>query len=392
MFTIKLKLRDSPSGARSIQRTAITAGLLLGVLIAQAIAQKGAEPLDLYGGIELSPEGVKAIALRASRNEEGPGMKLIYSEVIYMALGRSGNGQFAPQATEKAARAIQQLQARLRQQNVPAERIYLIGSSGVQAEFPEDLVSTISKITGKTITLLDAETEVQLSIAGTIPQREQVGNTWIDNRNSSVFINIGNYSTKGGYQLLRYTPSAQYDFVTMNIPYGTIGFTNDVARVAGENAPWSRFLESARASNSLPIREALRKERDSKPGLMTRKRVYVTGGIAWAMVTLLYPEDRQMFVSITPNEIAQFTTRAARSPQALLKQNLSYIRDSELRQEVEREMQAVRNIFSPQQIVAGAEMLKAFADDLNWRDRKVLFARFGHFSCILSYVRLQTEK
>jgi hypothetical protein len=392
MFTIKLTLRDSPLGACRIQRMVISASLILGILIVQAIAQKANELIDLYGGIELSPEGVKAIALRASRNDEGPGLKLIYSEVIHLALGRSGNGQFVPQATEKAARAIQQLQARLRQQKVPTERIYLIGSSGVQAEFPEDLEGTISKITGKTLTLLDAETEVQLSIAGTIPQREQIGNTWIDNRNSSVLINIGNYNTTGGYQLLRYIPSAQYDFVTMNIPYGTISFTNEIQRVAGDNATWASLVESARAADSAPIREALRKERDSKPGLVNRKRVYVTGGITWAMVTLLNPDDRQMFVAITPKEITQFATRAARNPQTLLKPNLSYIRDSELRQDAEREVEAVRNTFSPQQIVAGAELLKAIAEDLNWRERKVLFARFGHYSCILSYVRLQTEK
>src|SRR5262245_61927172 len=53
---------------------------------------------EVYAGIELSSEGVRAIALRVSKNEEESGLKLIYSEHIRLALARSGDGQITPQA------------------------------------------------------------------------------------------------------------------------------------------------------------------------------------------------------------------------------------------------------------------------------------------------------
>jgi hypothetical protein len=45
--------------------------------------------------------------------------------------------------------------------------------------------------------------------------------------------------------------------------------------------------------------------------------------------------------------------------------------------------------FTPQQLIAGAEMLKAVAEELKWQEKKIVFARFGHFGGILSYIRLQ---
>jgi hypothetical protein len=71
---------------------------------------------------------------------------------------------------------------------------------------------------------------------------------------------------------------------------------------------------------------------------------------------------------------------------------LSFIRDRKVRQEVEREFEAVRATFKPEELIAGAEMLKAAAEELKWQDKKIIFARRGHLGCILSYTRLFTGK
>src|SRR5262249_8554830 len=152
-------------------------------------------------------------------------------------------------------------------------RIYIIGSHELGADHPEDLISTVKRITGKTLTFLDSETEGQLSIVGTISRRGKVGPTWIDYRDSSMLIRIGNYSTKGGYQLLRYVPSVYYDFVIMNIPYGTVSFTNEISRAAGESGDLATLIQQAKSISAGPVRESLRKECESKPGLLNRKRV-----------------------------------------------------------------------------------------------------------------------
>ncbi|MGH9936220.1 MAG: hypothetical protein ACREAM_08240, partial [Blastocatellia bacterium] len=289
-----------------------------------------------------------------------------------LALGRASNGQFAPQAAQEAARTVLKLLTRLRQQcQAPPERVFLIGSSGLGADHPEDLVSAIGRTTGKTLTFLDVETEVQLGIVGTISRLGKVGDTQIDNRNSSVLIEINSDSARGGYQLLKYPPAAPpgYDFVTMSLPHDT--------------------LTPAGAAS---FQRALRREREDKPGLVNRKRVYLTGSVAWAVATLLYPENRQTFVPLTREEIVWFAEKLARAPQRLLNPNLSSIRDRELRQKFELELQAVKSAFTPQRLIAGTEALKAVASEFEWQEKQIWFARFGHLGCLLSYVRLQAEK
>src|SRR5262249_8146605 len=160
----------------------------------------------------------------------------------------------------------------------------------------------------------------------------------------------------------------------------------------GENSDMSAFIKQIRASNAVSFRQALRLEMDSKPGMAYRKRVFLSGGIVWAMATLLYPEDRQAFVQLTSANIAQFAERASRSPKELTNPDVSFIRDRKVRQEVEQELEAIRNTFPPRQLVAGAELLKAVSDELKLQDKKVWFARLGQIGCILSYIRLKIEK
>ncbi len=389
-MNIQIRLNDC--SARGVPKAVISVFLLLVISSASLTGQAPPEQGDLYGGIELSAEGAKAIVLRISRSKEEPGLKLLYSEIVYLALGRTSSGEFAPQASAEAARAVQKLLARLQQYQVPSERIFLIGSSSLLTDRPKDLVSAISETTGKTPIFLDAETEVQLAIVGTIPQRERAGDAWIDIRNSSALIEFGSDSIRGGYQLLRYSPSAKYDFVTMNIPYGTASFANEITRAVMGVNNLTVFAQRAEILGAGAIREALRKEIERKPGLVNRRRVYITGGIAWALATMLYPEDRQTFIPLNQADIALFAREAARAPRAVLKSTLSRNRSREFPQEVEWELEAVRNTFTPQQLIAGAEVIKAVSTEFNWQEKTIWFARFGNLSCILSYVRLQAEK
>lgn len=362
------KIKLSAGGARRALKAFVSLSLLLHCPSATAGGQAppATQSGEIYAGIELTSREARAIALRVSGGEEEPGLKLVYSENIRLALGRDGKGEFAPQAAKEAAQTVLKLLARLtRQYRAPSKQIFLIGSSGLGADHPEGLVNAISETTGKTLVFLDVETEVQLSISGTISRQGKVGGAQIDNRNSSVLIEINGDHILGGYQLLKYPPSAppRYDFVTMSIPH-----------------------------NTPSLQQALRRERESKPGLLNRKRVYLTGSVAWAVATLLYPEDRQTFVPLTRDAIVWFAEKMARAPQQLLSPNLSSITDRDLRQKAELELQAVRNAFTPRQLIAGAEDLKTVASELEWQEKQIWFARMGYMGCLLSYVRLQAEK
>lgn len=350
----------------------------------------------LHGGIEIDFGGVKAAVVRVSDAEQGSGAEVVYTEVLNTTLARTPNGRFAPEAVKATGQAVRTLYTRMQQQyQVPSRQVYIVGSSDLDAENLEDLADEVRDITGEAITFLSLESDVRLSIIGTIPRRYREGAIWFDNRSQSVLIDIGGGKTKGGYQQIRepLTGAPYYDFASVGIPKGTTTFTDEINQAAGKDADIKTFALSARTLSEGSVRTALRNELGMRPGLAHRKKVYLSGSIVQAMITLLRPEDRQSFIPITVNDINAFHQRAVYAPQALLNPDLSRIRDDGIRKEVERELDAVRSIFTPKSLIAGAEILKAVTSEYNFQEegKKILFARFSQLSLILSYVRLQVE-
>src|SRR5262245_14538017 len=143
-----LKIRPSVFSLRKILIASFSTNLLLCLLIASAPGQPAvnSESGGLYAGIELSGDGIKTVALRFASQE--PSLKLVYSENVHLSLGRTSSGKFAPRASEEAAQAVFKLLSRLEQQyQVPESRIYLIGSSSLGADHPDDLVGIIKQTT-----------------------------------------------------------------------------------------------------------------------------------------------------------------------------------------------------------------------------------------------------
>jgi hypothetical protein len=373
--------------------------ILLGVMRASASGQaRQPDPVDeIYGGIEVSPEGVIVIALRVKRktNEGQAAFKLVYSDFIRLALWRRDNGEFTPQASAHAARAVSTALTRLRQQyRAQPDNIYLIGSSRLGSDHPADLVPAIRGYTGLTLTFLDDLGEVQLMIAGAVPKVGRDGAAVIDSRNTSMLLHVGAMGAQGGYELLKYSQSSRpvVDYVAMSVPQGAVDYTNEISQTVGRNSSLYTFTRQVKTSGAISFRQALRKEVESKPGLAHRKRVFLTGDLARVMVTLLYPGDRRHFIPITYDTITLFAETIARSPKELVFRDLSFIRDMRLRKNAEQEFEAIRSTYTPQQLIAGAAILNAAAEELKWQEKKIMFARVGHLSCILSYVRLQTGK
>jgi hypothetical protein len=354
---------------------------------------------ELYGGIEIDSQGIKAAAILVSDNENGYNVKPIYAEVINTTMMQLKDNKFSPEIVQDTALAVQKLLTRMRQEHkVPLERIAVIGSSGLRAGNPEDLIKAVKEKTGVTMSFLDVETEVQLSIAGAIPQRYRVKSGRADNRSQSVLLDIGSDNTKGGYQVIRQMPASApgYDYVTVGVPKGTVTFTNEINQAIGESSDLATFAQRANTLSSTSIRTALRKEMERKPGLVNRQHVYLTGGIVWAMITLLYPDERRAVVPITAEDILFFHRKVTRDPQtlqAMLNPDLTKkISNPRLRAEAEKEIESVRNAFSPKNLIAGAEILKTIITEFNLLDKKVRFARYGNLAWILSYVRLQAEQ
>lgn len=362
---------------------------------AQTRRPASTSPEELHGGIEIGAKGIKSIAVRITGDERGYSVNILNTEVLNTTIVQTKNGKFTPEAIRETGSVTQRFYQRLRQDyRIPPEQIHIAGSSGLIGDNPQELAEEVRKRTGQEMTFLDVETEAQLRVAGSIPRRYRVGNTWHDNRSVAVLIDIGSGDAKGGYQVLRQTVAGapEYDYITWGIPKGTVTFTNEVSKAAGETADYQTFARRAQSLSPESVRALLRSEVGRKPGLINRKRIYLSGGIVWSMMTLIRPEDRSTFTPVTVDDINYFYNRAITNPEALLNPDLSRIRDRALRQEAEREVESVRNTFTPKNLIAGAEILRAMAAEMNLTGKQMYYARYGYLAWILSYVRLQAEK
>jgi hypothetical protein len=349
---------------------------------------------ELLGGIEIGFKSIKAIVINIF--EPSGRVKIVYTEAINNSLPQYNDGSLTPEVIGNIAQTVETIYRRMqREYQVSQGQIHIIVCSDLRADNIGELTKIITGRTGKNVTLLDMQSEASLSIAGTIPRRYQNRTTWFDNRGMSVLIDIGNGNTKGGYQQIRMLPKGKPDYVffTFGIPQGTNTFTDDVVQAAGSTADLKKFALQARILSDKSVREPLQDELEKRPGLVNRKKVYLSGGIVWAMVTLLYPQDRKSLVPITAEDINVFYARAINDPQGLLSPSLSQIRSKQLRLEVAKELEAVRSTFTPENLVAGAEILRTVAGvfALNGKGREILFSRFGNLSLLLSYLRLQAD-
>ena len=317
-------------------------------------------PKELHGGIEVTLRAVRAIALRVSTGAEGENIKILGSDQLTPSIPFPRDDKPTPEYVRDLAQSVQRLSERLQREfRVPPNQIHLLGLSELQGQIRDNLAREIRDKTGKEITFLDAKSETELSIAGNIPRRYQLDGKWYDNRTVSLLLDIGATHIRGGYQRLRQTSRgrAEYDYVTWEIP----------------------------------AKGPLRAEAAQNAGLMTRKKVYLTGNIVWALATLLHPEDQRAYLPLTMEDINNFHYRATADPEALLNPDLSKIREESVRNEARRAREAIKAIYAPKALVAGAEALKIAASEMNLADKRLIFARNSNLARILSYVRLQIE-
>ncbi len=352
-------------------------------------------PEQLHGGIEIGSKGIKAIVVRVSGEDEGYAVKILYAEIVNTTPVQTKDGKFTPEAIRDTGVAVGRFYQRMLQEyRIPPDQVHIVVSSGLVGENPQDLAAEVRTRTNQTPAFLDVDSEVQLTISGAIPKRYKSGQKWYDNRGISVLIDVGSGNTKGGYQQLRQVAigSPDYDYVTWGITKGTVTYTTEVSKAAGEAADYPTFVKRSQELSNNSLRAPLRNEVARKPGLINRKKVYLSGGIAWAIATLLHPEDRRTFTPLTTEDINTFYNLAIARPEALLEPDLSRIPNPALRQEAEREIESVRNTFTPKNLVAGAEIMRAVAAEMNLTGKRLLFVRYGHLAWILSYVRLQAER
>ena len=111
------------------------------------------------------------------------------------------------------------------------------------------------------------------------------------------------------------------------------------------------------------------------PGYRNRRPVYMVGGIVWAITTLTKPGNNQDFTKLTPADIDAFIAGLKKNPDTFLNPSLAHVKDTETRKWAEGQVTAVKDVFTPENMLSGAKLLKAVFTDMKIKEG--YFARWG---------------
>jgi hypothetical protein len=234
----------------------------------------------------------------------------------------------------------------------------------------------------KNVEVIDVLKEAYLSHYGIVSK---------ENRYNTLLIDIGNGNTKGGY-----FKKEQNAFVLFQLPSGTKSTAGLIEKKAGKTADFTTYKNSSQlVVDSLAKTEiaAAVKAGGNYTGCST---IAVSGGIAWAIATLLFPEKKDVqTIDVTYKEVVRFRENLIKYQADIpdtSKLTMKGITSAELSQ-VRKTVQKVINVFDTKSLLSGSTLLIGILQqlELSGSGRKYRLIKNGQVGWITGYILTKGE-
>lgn len=241
---------------------------------------------------------------------------------------------------------------------IPSERIFTVVSSGVKGQAEKDNKSSwIQKLADsfkikigdpqRKLEVVDIKEEARLSHMGIVPEEK---------RYTTFLVDIGSGNTKGGYFPFGNTNEIRL----FQVNWGTKSISNAVEkRLEGDQSMSNFSRQLFRVLSGVPNTEIEYAVNVSGAYNMS-DNIAFSGGIAWSVSTLLYPEmvDNSV-IPVTYDEVQKFSERLVRnysdfSTEATMRKVTDNTVDKAL---LLKEVKDVNKVFDQKSLVAGVGLL-----------------------------------
>ncbi|GAB3515476.1 exopolyphosphatase [Emticicia fontis] len=361
-------------------------------VIKQILSGLKNETSDLYGGIEIGSKGVKLSIIAVKYGADGKLQFVIEKadDTITDAVKGTDEG-FS--ATAKAVKTY--LDTLMTRRKLSKDHIFIVASSGVSnglRKMQEDAKSNdlnlkINALKAKVeneirpqwsqpVEFLNAKAESELTVRGTLPSTE-----W----STTATLDIGSGNTKGGFYVLD-------DFKYVDF-LGTVTFSKMVEK----NQNGKSYGEACKTIMDEGVKEQyITSQLGQYPEFYNREKIYVLGGIVFAVTTYLHPEQiLNKEVSLTYNEVKQFRERLINDYVKATTPSLTHIDDTKVIEKANKEITKLREkTFKQNELIAGTTLLLGIMEDLRKEDeaKKFVFNREGYVGWISGYIVKAIEK
>lgn len=325
-----------------------------------------------YGVVEIGSKGVKAAVVSSYTDEQGrlryqTGFKKsVNTDVIK---GVTETGEFSPEAIEATAKAASDLVNEIRSnaKNV-GDNIFVAGSSALaMAMNRDDLGKQVHSLTGIAPVFINSSQELTFALVGSVPDEYSY---------KTALLDIGSGNGRIGY-LISPRSDRKQGQAAIDIRAGSVSLADlaNKSKGIGEN-----YITALNRVVDKEIAPRFASDIKQYPVLAKHKHLVIVGGAAWAMSSLMHPEDQGAYVALTLQDFRDYFERISTNPDGVLNPDLSYIKDPKIRESATKQIESVKKVFTVENLQAGARILKMVADTVPLGNAKIFFGRDGNWA------------
>jgi hypothetical protein len=341
---------------------------------------------SVYAGIEVGSKGVKMSVLEIGKNAQQTGAYNVLKDTSINTDFISFTGATAAATLDALCKLYNTITLVYK---VPSERVFTLVSSGVKSQADKDgKLSWISTLTDsfrikvkepdRSVYVIDVTEEARLSHLGIIPA---------DRRFNTFLIDIGSGNSKGGY----FPNDNTKDFKLFQVSWGTKSVQNATDKRCGDDKGIANFQKQLnRVLAGAPNDEITYAVNVSNAYAMS-DNIAISGGVAWSVANLLYPElAANPVVPVSYEEVAKLSEKMYRNFSALSDDAIvRTITDKAIDKVIAaREIRKVLAVFDQKALMAGTGLLlKIMRQFENQADKKQFFLiKNGQVGWISAYV------
>jgi hypothetical protein len=348
---------------------------------------------SVYAGIEVGSKGVKLSIVEVGRNAQ-------YNGAFNSLKDSSINTDFIsfsqPTFTATLNGLCSLYSTVINQYKIPSQDIFTVISSGVKMQADKEnksawinnLIDSFRlKINDaqRKVEVIDVMGEARLSHLGIVPE---------DRRFNTFLIDIGSGNSKGGY----FPYGNINDFKLFQLNWGTKSVANETEKRCAEdektitNFQRQLFKVLLTAENTDIVYSV-----NASGAYKVSDNIAFSGGIAWAVATLIHPEliDKSV-VTVTFEEVAEFSELLYKNHYALSADALvANIKDNGINKTVlAKEVNRVNGVFDQRSLMAGTGlMMKIMRQFVSIYEHKQFYlVKNGQVGWISAYVGQNTTQ
>jgi hypothetical protein len=368
----------------------------LGILLNTALAQTSLKPNyngeTVYAGIEVGSKGVKLSVLGLGKNAKKTGNFSIlkdttvntdfisFSKPTFTATLNGLYGLYKTAATDF---------------NILPQHIFTVFSSGVKIMADKEnkkewlnLLADSFKLKvnepARVVNAVDVLDEAKLSHIGIVPESK---------RYTTFLIDIGSGNTKGGY-----FPNGNTNTMKLfQLTWGTKSVSNEAEKRCEDDKSITNYNTQLNRVMAGPANSEIAYAVNESGAYNMSDYVAFSGGIAWSVATLLYPElNDNSVVPVTYDDVFKFNELIYRNPELFSADMQSkLISDNNPdKAAIVKDVQRVNKVFDQKALMAGSSLLlkimRQFAGV--YEKKQFYLVKNGQVGWISAYVDLQTKK